>query len=64
MVFKKIENLLGIGTDPEELPKFSTIKWNEIFDQSNGSYNPKKDIRFKAHQLRNNLCDIYMYINN
>ena len=58
MRHNKIKNLLGIKIDPKELPKFSPIKWIEIFDQSNGSYNPNKDIRFKTSQLRNNdLCD-------
>ena len=51
----KITNLLGKTT--EEFPKFTTIKWAEIFDQSNGSYNKDKDIRFKTPQLRNDLCD-------
>ena len=37
--------------------KFTTIKWIEIFDQSNGSYNPNKDIRFKTPQIRDDLCD-------
>ena len=41
----------------EEIPKFITIKWIEIFDQPNGSYNTNKDIRFKAPQLRSDLCD-------
>ena len=49
-------NLLG-KSDKDEIPKFSTIKWIEIFDQSNGTYNKNKDIRFKANQLRNDLCD-------
>ena len=28
-----------------------------MFDQSNGTYNKNKDIRFKTNQLRNDLCD-------
>ena len=35
MGYQKIKNLLGI-TNPEEFPKFSTKKWIEIFDHSNG----------------------------
>ena len=43
--------------DKDKIPKFTTIKWIEIFDQSNGTYNPNKDIRFKTPQIRNDLCD-------
>ena len=56
MGYNKITNLLGkLGKD--EIPKFTRIKWIEIFDQSNGTYNKNKDIRFKTNQLRNDLCD-------
>ena len=48
MKYKKITNLLGKTIDKTEVPRFTT-KWIEIFDQSNGSYNPSKDIRFKHH---------------
>ena len=47
MGYKKIENLLGIDTDPTKLPKFSTKKWIEIFDQSNGSYALTKTLDLK-----------------
>ena len=57
MGYKKIENLLGIEADDFTKPKYSTKKWIEIFDQSNGSYSVNKDIRFKTSQLRNDLCD-------
>ena len=43
--------------DKDDIPKFTTINWIEIFDQSNGTYNPNKDIRFKTPQLRSDLCD-------
>ena len=56
MGYNKITNLLG-KLDKDEIPKFTTIKWIEIFDQSNGTYNKNKDIRFKTSQLRNDLCD-------
>ena len=39
------------------IPKFTAIKWIEIFDRSNGTYNPNKDIRFKTPQMRDDLCD-------
>ena len=56
MGYNKITNLLG-KLDKDKVPKFTTIKWIEIFDQYNGTYNKNKDIRFKANQLRNDLCD-------
>ena len=56
MRYNKITNLFGKSTE-HEIPKFTTIKWIEIFDQSNGTYNKNKDIRFKTCQLRNDLCD-------
>ena len=45
MGYNKITNLLG-KLDKDEIPKFTTIKLIEIFDQSNGTYNKNKDIRF------------------
>ena len=39
--------------DKDEIPKFTTIKCIEIFDQSNGTYNKYKNIRFKTNRLRN-----------
>ena len=56
MEHNKITNLLGKLTE-DEIPKFTTVKWIEIFDQSNGTYNKNKNIRFKTNQLRNDLCD-------
>ena len=56
MGYNKITNLL-VKLDKDEIPKFITIKWIEIFDQSNGTYYKNKDIRFKTNQLRNDLCD-------
>ena len=43
--------------DEDDIPKFTFIKWIEIFDQSNGNYNSHKDIRFKTSQTRDDLCD-------
>ena len=60
MGYNKITNLL-CKLDKDEIPKFTTIKWIEIFDQSNGTYNKNKD-RFKTNQLRNDLCDLMMPI--
>ena len=52
----KITNLLG-KLDKDDIPKFTSVKWIEIFDQSNKNYNPNKDIRFKTPQITDNLCD-------
>ena len=56
MEYNKITNILGKLTK-DEIPKFTTIKWVEIFDQSNNLYNPNKDIRFKTLHLRSDLRD-------
>ena len=49
---------MGLGKlDKDDIPKFTSIKWTEIFDQSNGNYNQNKDIRFKTPQIRHDLCD-------
>ena len=56
MGYNKITNLL-VKLDKDEIPKFTVIKWIEIFDQSNGTYNKNKDIRFIRNHLRNDLCD-------
>ena len=61
MGYNKITNLLG-KLNKDEIPKFTTIKYIEIFDQSNGAYNKNKDIRFKTNQLRNDLVDFNMPI--
>ena len=57
MEYQKIINLLGKTIDTTKLPKYTTRKWIEIYDQSNGSYDLNKDIEFKAPQLRSDLCD-------
>ena len=56
MGYDEITNLLG-KLDEDDIPKFTTIKWIEIFDQSNGTYNPNKDVIFKTPQIRDDLCD-------
>ena len=56
MGYNKITNLLG-KLVKDEIAKFTTTKWIEIFDQYNGTYNKNKGIRFKMNQLRNDLCD-------
>ena len=64
MGYDKITNLLG-KLDKDDIPKFTSIKWIESFDQSNGNYYPHKDIRFKTPQIRDDLChfnDVYIVV--
>ena len=48
MEFQKITNFLDINFDNKDLPKFVTKKWIEVYDQSEGNYNPNKEIRIKT----------------
>ena len=57
MEHKTITNFLS-KTSPEDIARFTSKKWVEIFGFSNGAYNSNKDIRFKTFQLRNDLCDL------
>ena len=54
--FQKIVNFLNANFD-ENLPRFITKKWVEVYDQSGGNYNAKKEIRIKTSMLRSDLCD-------
>ena len=55
MEYDKIINLLG--NVPDKAPRFVSKKWVEINDESGGTYNVNKEIRFKTNMLRNDLCD-------
>ena len=58
MEYQKITNLLGTTLD--EVPRFITKKWVEVYDQSGSAddrYKPSKQIRFKTSMLRSDLCD-------
>ena len=39
------------------MPRFITKKWTEVYDQSGGTYNTNKQIRFKTSVLRSDLRD-------
>ena len=57
MEYQKVTNLLGTI---DEIPRFITKKWVEVYDQSGSAedrYKPSKQIRFKTSMLRSNLCD-------
>ena len=55
MEYQKIANLLGTTSD--NVPRFITKKWMEVYDQSGGSYNINKKIRFKTSLLRSDLSN-------
>ena len=55
MEYQKITKLLGSTLD--KVPRFITKKWIEVYDQSGGTYNANKQIRFKTSMLRSDLCD-------
>ena len=57
MEFQKITNFLDITSDNKDLSKFVTKKWNEVYDQSEGNYDVKKEIRIKTSILRSDICD-------
>ena len=44
----------------DNVPRFITKKWVEVYDQSGSAenrYKPSKQIRFKTSVLRSDLCD-------
>ena len=56
MEFQKIVNFLNTNSG-ENVPRFITKKWIEVYDQSGGNYNVDKEIRRKISMLRSDLCD-------
>ena len=65
MAFQKFENFLNTTSDDKDLPRFVTKKWIEVYDQSEGYYNVKKEIRIKTSMLRSDLCnfnDVYIVV--
>ena len=55
MEFQKFVNFLNANFD-ENLPRFITKKWVEVYDQSGGNHNAKKEIGIKTSMLRSDLC--------
>ena len=56
MEFQKIASFLDTTPDDKDLPRFVTKKWIEVYDQSEKSYSPNKEIRIKTSMLRSDLC--------
>ena len=57
MELQKIVNFSSPTSDNKDLPTFVTKKWIEVYDQSEGNYNVKKEIMIKTSILRSVLCD-------
>ena len=57
MEYQKIINLLGKTIGSTKSLKYTTRKWIEVNDHSNGAYDSGKDIRFKTPRLISDLCD-------
>ena len=55
MEYQRTTNLLGNASI--KVPRFITIKWIKLHDQSGETYNTNKQIRFKTSMLRSDLCD-------
>ena len=53
----KNSNFLDTTPDDNDLPRFVTKKWMEVYHQSGGNYNVNKEIRIKTSMLRSDLCD-------
>ena len=56
MEYQKIIELIDTKSD---VPRFITNKWIEVHDQSEGSCNINKEIRFKTSMLRSYICDYF-----
>ena len=52
MEFRKTTNFLDATSDNEDLPKFVTKKWIEVYVHSEGNYNVNEEIRIKTSMLR------------
>ena len=56
MEYQKIANLLDHASSNKR-SKFKTKNWVEISDESRGTYNANRQIKFKATMLKSSLCD-------
>ena len=48
----KNSNFLDTTLDDNDLPRFVTKKWMEVYHQSGGNYSVNKEIRIKTSMLR------------
>ena len=64
MQYQKIINILDTISD--NVPRFNSKKWIEVYDQPRGIYNTNKQIRFKTSIVQSVLCDFsdaYIVVN-
>ena len=57
MEFQKIVNFFDTTSDDNDLARFVTKKWIQVYDQSEGNYNVDKEIRIKTSMPISDLCD-------
>ena len=66
MEFQKIVTLLDTTSDDKDLPRFVTVKWIEVYDQSGrNNYNVNKEIIIKTPMVRSdlhNFSDAYIVV--
>ena len=55
MEYQKITDLLDDSSN--KTSKFRTKKWVETNDESRGTYNDDKQVKFKRTMLKSSLCD-------
>ena len=55
MEYQKIANLLDIASNQQS--KFRTQNWDDLNDESRGTFSVNRQINFKTSMLRSSLCD-------
>ena len=55
MEYQKIANLLDIASNQQS--KFTTKNWDDLNDESRGTFSVNRQINFKTSMLRSSLCD-------
>ena len=55
MEYQKVANLIDDASNQPS--KFRTKNWVEINDESRGTYNGNRQIKFKTTMLKSSLCD-------
>ena len=55
MEYQKIANLLDVASNQQS--KFRTKNWDDLNDESRGTFSVNRQINFKTSMLRSSLCD-------
>ena len=45
-----------MASDDQDLPRFFTKKWIDVYEKSGGNYDVSKEIIIKTSMLRSDLC--------